>query len=351
MSNNFIALTTYNFASSRELEECSWWSLVNKNQFVLVNNRVSDDVVRNSIAVTNHTPTILENDIVDISINRYTKTDVFDIFKYYNINHPKAVVVGALTGSTLVYRLANMNLENDLEINIDDIVSIRSNSSSRGIGNITIKVNKLIELSYLVQTFKRKLTGKKEQDFDIYKQLRVEIDKISEPRRGYGDYRTEEEKYRIEEMFLNRSNQLLIQEYINTPYEEYRLYLTYDMDSVDVNTLIGIKRKGYSLTASREEMIDEVITGEDMVNLFEDTGFKDIINKLLLMIREQKHLVISVDLYKIKTDNTWGVFEFSTEYSIEGVSVYHVLRLKNHINSSLEKIYTNKINRDKKETK
>ena len=133
------------------------------------------------------------------------------------------------------------------------------------------------------------------------------------------------------------------------PYLEYRLYLTNDMDSVDINTLIGIRRKGYSLTSSRAEMVDVQINGEDMVNLFSDDGFKEIISKLLKMMKEQKHLVISVDLYKLQPGG-WGVFEFSTEYSIEGVSVYHVLRLKNHINSSLEKIYKNKINRNKKDT-
>lgn len=350
MSNNFIALTTHKFASSGELEIVSWWALVDKNKFILANNRVSNDMIENSIVITNHTPTILENKQIDVSICRYSKLSIFDVLNYYNINHPKAIQLGGFTGPMILNRLDSLSIENDLNIDTDDIVSLRSNNSSRGIGNINIKVNKLIELTFLTQYFKRKLGNKKGGEaLEFYKQFRVELDKLCEPRNGYGDYRTEEEKYRIEEILLNTPNTLLLQEYIDMPYLEYRLYLTYDMESVDPSTLIGIRRKGYSLTSNREEMIDVQINGEDMVNLFADTGFKDIINKLLLMIREQKHLVISVDLYKIKTDNTWGVFEFSTEYSIEGVSVYHLLRLKNHINSSLEKIYNNKINRNKKE--
>lgn len=343
MSNNFIALTTYEFASSRELEDASWWVLVNKNKFIIANNRVSDAVVKDSIVVSNHTPTILDNKYIDISICRYTKLSVFDVFKYYNINHPKAIQVARFNGPGLVYRLDNLNLENNLDIDIDDVVSLRSSNSSRGIGNINIKVNKLIELSFLTNVFKRKLGNKKESEaLEFYKQFRVELNKLCEPRSGYGDYRTEEEEYRIEELLLNRPNQLLIQEYIDMPYLEYRLYLTYDMDSVDVNTLIGIRRKGYGLTSNREEMVDVQINGEDMVNLFADDGFKSITDKLLKMMKEQKHLVISVDLYKLQPGD-WGVFEFSTEYSIEGVSVEHVLKLKKHINSSLEKIYTDKI--------
>ena len=193
MNNNFITLTTYEFASSRELEESSWWALVNKNKFIIANNRVSSDVVKDSIVVSNHTPTILDNKYIDISICRYTKLSVFEVFKYYNINHPKAVQVARFTGSILVYRIDNLNLENNLEIGTDSVVSLRSNTSSRGIGNINIKVNKLLELTFLTQEFKRKLGNKKGSEaLEFYKQFRVELDKLCEPRSGYGDYRTEE---------------------------------------------------------------------------------------------------------------------------------------------------------------
>ncbi len=349
MNNNFIVLTTHKFASSRELENTSWWALVDKNKFIIANNRVSNDVIKDSIVITNQTPNILEVKRTDVSICIYTKLSVFNVFNYYNINHPKAIQLGAFTGATIVNRLDSLNIENDLEICIDDVVSLRSNMSSRGIGNINVKVNKLIELTFLTHEFNRKLGSKKGSEaLDLYKQFRIELDKLCEPRSGYGDYRTDDEKYRIEEILLDRPNQLLLQEYIDMPYLEYRLYLTYDMESIEPNTLIGIRRKGYGLTSNREEMVDVQINGEDMVNLFADDGFKSITDKLLKMMKEQKHLVISVDLYKIQPGD-WGVFEFSTEYSIEGVSVEHVLKLKKHINSSLEKIYIDKINSYKRD--
>lgn len=344
MKNNIVLFTTYEYASSRELEECSWWGLVDKNKFVLVNNRVSNEVTKNSIVITNHIPTIMEKSRVDVSIRRYSKLDVFDVMEYYGIKHPKAVPVGVFTASTLAYRMSNLSLDNDLNLNTDDLVTLRCNNSSRGLGNIVIKIDNLPELAYTTQVFRRRVRGLKESEMmELCKEFRMVLDTMIEPRVGYGDYRSWQEEYQIEEFLLTKSSQVLMQEYINLPLDEYRLYLTYDMDSLKVSNLIGIKRKGYGLTSKRDDMVDMQIPADEMKSMFEDDGFKDIISKLLFMIKDQKHLVVSVDLYKIHFGSIWGVFEFSTEYSMEGLSMKHILKLKDHINSSLDLLYRNKI--------
>lgn len=337
-----IFLSTEKLSSGTEVRGSSWWGMANKNKFVLLLDRIDKELEKNSLVVSTEIPNKFTGKEVDICVGRYDKMAMFYIADQFNISIPKYVELTSLRVSHILDVISEMS--SSIKMTNDSLVAIRFKRSARGLGNLIISVDKILELIFLVRTYRNTLGNKKGAErVDILEKFRNAIDLIAEPRKGYGDYLDEEEKYRIESSLLEKSGSMFMQEVIMKPKVEFRIYLTQNMEFITSDSFIGIKRAGYGLTEKVSSMTDIHLSPAEINALIQDEKFQAIITKLIKMLRELKHVVISVDLYRMLDTGEWGIFEYSNEYSIEGLSLEHSLKLREQTNYSLEYIHNNKV--------
>lgn len=338
-----VCLSTEKFSSGVEVRGSSWWGMVNKNKFVLLLDRIDKELEKNSLVVSTEMPNKFIDKEVDICVGRYDKIAMFYIATQFDIPIPKYIELTSLRVTHILDAISEIS--SCIKATNNNLISIRNKRSARGMGNLIISIDKILDLIFLVRTYRNNLGTKKGVErLAVLEKFRNAIDLIAEPRKGYGDYHDDEEKYRIESSLLEKSGSMFMQEVIISPKEEFRLYLTQNMEYVPCASFIGIKRLGYGLTEKVENMTDIHLSRNEIDTIVEDEKFQAIIDKLIKMLRALKHVAISVDLYRIIDTGEWGIFEYSSEYSIEGLSLEHSLKLREHINYSLGYINHIKVN-------
>ena len=337
-----IFLSTNKFSTENDVRSSSWSGYIDNNKFALLLGKANAEIEKNSLVVSTEVPNKFTDKEIDICVARYDKLVMFYIADQFNISTPKHIELTSLRIPRILDMVSEMS--SSIKLTNDSLIAIRYKRAARGIGNLVISVDKILELIFLVRTYKDILGAKKGVErFAVFEKFRNAIDLIAEPRKGYGDYRDEDEKYRIESSLLEKSGSMFIQEVLTEPKVEFRIYLTQNMEFITPDNFIGIKRIGYGLTEKVESMTDHHLSPAEINALVQDKKFQVIIAKLIKMLRELKHVVISVDLYRILDTGEWGIFEYSNEYSIEGLSLEHSLKLREQTNYSLEYIHNNKV--------
>lgn len=304
---------------------------IDRSKFLYTDEVLTDETIDQSLVISNSRYDILDNH--DISLATLGKIDMFGLFKRYNITHMPIKRISDRYENALLKSAIALYGQEEILFNPELTTAIRVSSTARGLGNIKVKVSNLVDISnYLT------LYHGLSRNTEAYKSLREYLDTISIDRNGYGDYKNDTELYRLEEALLNSDIELFMQKIIDVEYDEYRLYIT--SDSSD---MVGMKRKGYGLNVNRDDMQDMSIDTDILIA--DDPTLKELIKKIQSLMRDLKWVVASVDICKVVDSDTWGVFEISEEFSIEGLTTVDVLKLTIMINNRLASIHQDKIDK------
>ena len=156
------------------------------------------------------------------------------------------------------------------------------------------------------------------------------IDRPNLSNRGF--WITDDEMYRLEEvLFSTRYYPQVAQEIINVD-KEFRFYYHFGMETP--RDMICILRRGFSLNPDKEKTSEICIE-----NFYSEAGryhieVNDTLLKVIAMTKELKLLAISIDLYITDTGEV-GVFEFSPEFSFDGVPMKKITEYKEGLKKAL----------------
>lgn len=316
---------------SKALDSSVLNKYIDRSKFIYTDDLPTDETIEQSLVISNSRYDILDNH--DISLATLGKTDMFDLFKRYKINHMPIKRISDRYENALLKSAIALYGQEEILYNPELTTAIRLSSTARGLGNIKVKVSDLLDISnYLT------LYHGHSRNTETYKSLRKYLDTISIDRNGYGDYKGDTELYRLEEALLDSDIELFMQKVLDVEYDEYRLYITSDSSGI-----VGMKRKGYGLNVNRIDMEDMSIDTDILIA--DDPTLKELIKKIQSLMCDLKWVVASIDIYKVVDTDTWGVFEISEEFSIEGLTTVDVLKLTNMINNRLVSLHQDKINK------
>ena len=251
------------------------------------------------------------------------RKNIYTLFKRYGIYTPKTI---AFRGTSIINIIDDLEKEDMLE---SKKFVFRSLITARSIGNIVIE-NKQMEsfLEYMkivACTFKgcdKKPATKEEASkiLDMSKDYGISMPSLLE--RGY--YLDNDEMYRLESILKN--NEITVIQEVLDIKKEYRFYYHFGMETP--MELFCIKRSGYSLNPNKNQMKDEYAL------IAIDGKLKKLLEKVIYMLKELKIMTASIDVFIDNNDNV-GCFEFSTEYSFDGMGISPVYKFKKSLKEAI----------------
>jgi len=291
----------------------------------------------NNIIVANK-PSLVDYDFIQPSKHNMlyrNRINIDIILRRYNIKTPKTSVF-MLTSSLL-------HIHNELThsglLNHKDIV-VRPLTTARSLGNLVIEVDKIEALKDLrrdVTAFLKKkelksvipmtneISGFIDGRFKHYM-----IDRPNPSNRGF--WITDDEMYSLEDVLFSTRYCPQVSQEIISVNKEFRFYYHFGMETT--RDMICVLRKGFSLNPDKEKVSEICIE-----NFYSEAGryhieVNDTLIKVVAMVKELKLLAVSIDLYITDTGEV-GVFEFSPEFSFDGVPMKKITEYKEGLKKAL----------------
>ena len=291
----------------------------------------------NNIIIANK-PSLVDYDFIQPNkedILFRNRLNIFNLLKKHGIKTPKT--------SLLKIDSSLLHIHNELTysglIEHDSIV-IRPLTTARSLGNLVIEVYKIEALKDLrrdVTVFLKKKELKSvipmTNEISGFIDSRFKHHMIDRPNlSNRGFWITDDEMYRLEDvLFSTRYYPQVAQEIIKVS-KEFRFYYHFGMDNL--RDMVCILRRGFSLNPDKEKVSEICIT-----DFYSETGIyhtevNDTLIKMVAMFKELKLLAASIDLYITDTGEV-GVFEFSPEFSFDGVPMKKITEYKEGLKKAL----------------
>lgn len=291
----------------------------------------------NNILVANK-PSLVDYDFIQPSKHNMlyrNRMNIATLLKRYNIKSPKTGIF--MLNSSLLH------IHNELTysglIDHKDIV-IRPIVTARCLGNLIIEVSKIEALKELRRDIVSTL---KTKDIKSITPMNSEISNIIDERfkhymidrpkpNNRGFWVDNDEIYKLEEvLFSTKYTPQIAQEIINIS-KEFRFYYHFSMENP--RDMICVIRSGFSLIPDKEKAYERYIE-----NFYAEAGryhkeVSDTLIKLISMFKDLKLLATSIDLYITDTGEV-GVFEFSPEFSFDGVPMSAITKYKEGLKKAL----------------